>query len=250
MGLDFEHIIKDEIVYDVSDAVARAEVAKKQDQMQLTDLSPSSALLGRVVQYIGDTDAYYTRHYFYREDADIDQPTPVHATFTLVDQDQFNALLADVGQMTGQNVYSMDISVNSPLNTVINIYYLDENGDRVRVSNTFNTGQFTARTGLTYSGSMGPLDNPDSLDVLMAWTRVDVQPASSASNKVDKVSTSNVVYGTDNSGNQTTYSVNSFGQVDDVQVDGVSVVQNKIASIDLTDKIEYAAQIVRWREVS
>lgn len=49
--------------------------------------------------------------------------------------------------------------------------------------------------------------------------------------KVDKVSTANRVYGTDENGDQTTYDANSFGQVDDVQVGGVSVVQNKIASL-------------------
>lgn len=49
--------------------------------------------------------------------------------------------------------------------------------------------------------------------------------------KVDKVSTANRVYGTDENGYQTTYNANSFGQVDDVQVGGVSVVQNKIASL-------------------
>ena len=50
-------------------------------------------------------------------------------------------------------------------------------------------------------------------------------------NKVDKVLTANRVYGTDIEGEQTTYDANSFGQVDDVQVGGVSVVQNKVASL-------------------
>lgn len=49
--------------------------------------------------------------------------------------------------------------------------------------------------------------------------------------KVDKVSTQNRVYGTDGNGNQTTYPVDGFGKVDDVQVGGVSVVQNKIANL-------------------
>lgn len=49
--------------------------------------------------------------------------------------------------------------------------------------------------------------------------------------KVDKVATTNRVYGTDGSGNQTTYPVDEFGKVDDVQVGGVSVVQNKIANL-------------------
>lgn len=49
--------------------------------------------------------------------------------------------------------------------------------------------------------------------------------------KVDKVSTANKVYGTDENGAQTTYDANSFGQVDDVQVGDVSVVENKIAKL-------------------
>lgn len=49
--------------------------------------------------------------------------------------------------------------------------------------------------------------------------------------KVDKVITGNIVYGTDENGDQTTYNVDSFGQVDDVQVGGVSVVTNKIAEL-------------------
>lgn len=80
-----------------------------------------------------------------------------------------------------------------------------------------------------------------------AWDRlsgvVDLTPYRTAndqdtidSGKVDKVSDANKVYGTDSSGNQTTYSKDSFGQVDDVQVNGVSVVTSKIANIDLTGK--------------
>lgn len=50
-------------------------------------------------------------------------------------------------------------------------------------------------------------------------------------NRVYKTSTASQVYGTDSEGNQTTYDVGSFGQVDDVQVGGVSVVTNKIAEL-------------------
>lgn len=49
--------------------------------------------------------------------------------------------------------------------------------------------------------------------------------------KVDKTDESSKVYGTDSGGEQTTYDVDSFGQVDDVQVGGVSVVTNKIAEL-------------------
>lgn len=49
--------------------------------------------------------------------------------------------------------------------------------------------------------------------------------------KLDKVSDANKVYGTDSNGDQTTYNKDSFGQVDDVQVNGTSVVTNKVATI-------------------
>jgi hypothetical protein len=55
--------------------------------------------------------------------------------------------------------------------------------------------------------------------------------STSIEGKVDKVSIANQVYGTDENGDQTTYDVDSFGQVDDVQVGGVSVVTNKIAEL-------------------
>ena len=49
--------------------------------------------------------------------------------------------------------------------------------------------------------------------------------------KVDKVSTANRIYGTDSTGAQTTYDYDSFGKVDDVRVNGVSVVTDKIANL-------------------
>lgn len=54
--------------------------------------------------------------------------------------------------------------------------------------------------------------------------------------KVDKVSSADKVYGTDSQGNQTTYDVDSFGQVDDVKVNGASVVENKIANVTVPTK--------------
>ena len=52
--------------------------------------------------------------------------------------------------------------------------------------------------------------------------------------KVSKTSETNKVYGTDENGNQTLYPKDSFGQVEDVKVNGESVVENKVANIDLT----------------
>lgn len=56
--------------------------------------------------------------------------------------------------------------------------------------------------------------------------------------RVEKTSEADKVYGTDENGEQTTYDLDSFGKVDDVLVDGTSVVENKIAEIDLTGKVD------------
>lgn len=53
--------------------------------------------------------------------------------------------------------------------------------------------------------------------------------------KVDKTTQASKVYGTDENGNQTLYPKDSFGQVEDVKVNGESVVTDKVAEIDLTD---------------
>ena len=65
---------------------------------------------------------------------------------------------------------------------------------------------------------------------------VTTQDKTNWDNKVTKTTAVSKVYGTDNAGAQTTYDVDSFGAVDDVKVDNVSVVTNKIANIDLTGK--------------
>lgn len=54
--------------------------------------------------------------------------------------------------------------------------------------------------------------------------------------KVDKTSEADKVYGTDSEGNQTTYDKNDFGKVDDVLVNGTSVVTNKIANVTVPTK--------------
>lgn len=50
---------------------------------------------------------------------------------------------------------------------------------------------------------------------------------------MDKTSATSVVYGTDAQGYPATYAVSSFGAVDDVQVNGVSVVSNKVAAVSV-----------------
>ena len=59
--------------------------------------------------------------------------------------------------------------------------------------------------------------------------------SSSVQNQIDsklsKTTDTAKLYGTDNNGNQYLYDYNTFGKVDDVKVDGTSVVTNKIANL-------------------
>ena len=60
----------------------------------------------------------------------------------------------------------------------------------------------------------------------------------SVENKVDKTDIPSQFYGTDADGNQTTYDIAVLGDVEDVLVDGESVVEDRIARIDLTGKVD------------
>lgn len=58
--------------------------------------------------------------------------------------------------------------------------------------------------------------------------------------KVNKVNDKSIVYGTDVDGNQTIYSKEDFGKVDDVQLNGISIVENKVANIEpIANDISY-----------
>lgn len=104
---------------------------------------------------------------------------------------------------------------------------------------------------------LGNCDNTSDID----------KPISSATQtaldgKVDKTTVANKVYGTDAQGNQTTYDKGSFGQVDDVKVNNVSVVTNKVANIDLTGYVTlsttqaitgtktFKAEILSWNNIT
>ena len=76
----------------------------------------------------------------------------------------------------------------------------------------------------TLIGELGPFYTKEESNTLL-------------NNKVDKVTAASKVYGTDTTGAQTTYNVDSFGKVDDVQVNGTSVVTNKIANVTIPDPL-------------
>lgn len=49
--------------------------------------------------------------------------------------------------------------------------------------------------------------------------------------KLDKISDVNKVYGTDSQGNQIGYDIDSFGKVDDIKINNISIVSDKIANL-------------------
>lgn len=55
---------------------------------------------------------------------------------------------------------------------------------------------------------------------------------------VEKTTEANKVYGTDENGDPKLYNQEDFGKIEDVKVDGVSVVTDKVANIDLSGKAD------------
>ena len=114
-------------------------------------------------------------------------------------------------------------------------------GDQTDLQNALNAKLDSATAALTYATQTALAGKADSATTLVgygitdAYTKTEVD--TSLGNKVDKLSTANIVYGTDSQGNQTSYAVNSFGAVDDVQVNGVSVVSNKVAAVSVPNII-------------
>ena len=66
----------------------------------------------------------------------------------------------------------------------------------------------------------------------------------SLNTKVEQTSEINKIYGTNETGNQTTFNKDDLNKVDDVQVDGVSILNNKVANIDIQSvKTDYNTKI-------
>lgn len=66
----------------------------------------------------------------------------------------------------------------------------------------------------------------------------------SLNTKVEQTSEINKIYGTNETGNQTTFNKDDLNKVDDVQVDGVSILNDKVANIDIQSvKTDYTTKI-------
>jgi len=72
------------------------------------------------------------------------------------------------------------------------------------------------------------------------WEKTDT---TDLSKKVDKTEESNKIYGTNDDGEQVIYDKEDFGKVDDVQLNGTSVVVDKIANIEPNaDDVDYTTE--------
>ena len=66
----------------------------------------------------------------------------------------------------------------------------------------------------------------------------------SLNTKVEQTTEINKIYGTNETGNQTTFNKDDLNKVDDVQVDGVSILNDKVANIDIQSiKTDYNTKI-------
>jgi len=133
-------------------------------------------------------------------------------------QTQLNGKVAQVS--TASKVYGTDAQGNQTT------YNADSFGkvDDVKVGTTSVVTNKIATLGTMAGETAANYSTKAVADTLYASKSIETS-------KVDKVSTASKVYGTDASGNQTTYSVNSFGNVDDVTVGGTSAVTNKVAAL-------------------
>lgn len=87
--------------------------------------------------------------------------------------------------------------------------------------------------------------NTQRIKITDTQTKQDIQNIlNKLDTKVEQTTEINKIYGTDNTGNQITYNKDDINKVNDIQVDNVSVVNNKIANIDLQSiKTDYNTKI-------
>jgi len=213
---------------------------------QLTDMSyPTAGMVGKIVQYAGTTDANYTNGYFYKCVA-----VQGEASYSIGDivgditVTIPNGLDATIFQWACRDEYSY-------IDTAIHCFYRqwDFPGEEEPMQpeweweNGRGTGGGMGGSGIEVTGN--PVANESEFYIYYTaagltyiWQRVDVQPAPDMSSKVDKTTSASKVYGTDAQGEQTTYDVNSFGQVDDVKINNTSIVSNKIANITIDSVLD------------
>ena len=154
-------------------------------------------------------DAIQARH--------IDDGTIVDAhvaSGAAIQQSKIANLTTDLASKVSKTVTAYQLYGTAAANTETTLTYTTENTASTIVQRDSNSQINVAQTPTqnTHATSKKYVNDQDAL-------------------KVDKVNTANRVYGTNSSGAQTTYDIDSFGKVDDVKVGDTSVVVNKIATL-------------------
>lgn len=166
--------------------------------------------IGEIVEYVGETTEDYTNGYFYKA---ISETTP--GELQVAGTSSSTLMPDDI--TIDSNVWSAEV-------TTAGTYVFNYDGTNWSLDNTvvdLATYGITIDSGATVS----PNDNFEIVytpeETTYSWVRVDVQPATDVSGKVDKTNEASKVYGTDENGDQTTYDVNDFGQIDNVAIHGI-----------------------------
>ena len=211
--------------YPSSKALADA-IAKLREEMgntwQLEEMPEATAdLLGTIVQYIGETDSSYTHGYVY------ECKSSSSYTGTIYFEQHKVGFDTDAGTVVG---FFEDNNIDNYFNVTHGTmtYYVDGDIWALEGLDADNNVVFTGLqlytqdledAGFVFLNPMTDFEDEEVIDfettftevVSYFWERINVQPSSGGS-----------------------------GAVDDVEVNGVSVVTDGVASIDLTDYQEKA----------
>lgn len=141
---------------------------------------------------------------FYNAKGEVRVPTDNDYTYVIKDETHNNHLTRYV---YSRNTWAFEIEVD-----------LSGKADKTELQ-----AEITART------------NADS-EIYQNIETVKTELEAEIALKVDSSNTASILYGTDENGQQKLYDLTDFGgQVSDVQVNGESVVEDKVAKVDLSD---------------
>lgn len=170
--------------YNVKDETARNGLLAKQDIMQFSTL-PADANWGKIVQYIGATDANYTNGYFYKAYADLDNVvTPSGVALSIADKDDFLAYIMRIESLMSYFGRIDHIKITIQLSQSDNLLYgytefYNVNNVRGSIVSNYKLSEYTQNTGLSITGASE--NDVLTANVIVSWERIDVQPGGGSS---------------------------------------------------------------------
>ena len=175
--------------YNIKDETARNGLLAKQDIMQFSTM-PADTDWGKIIQYIGATDANYTEGYFYKAIAGLSNTvTPSGVTATVTDGDRFTAFMKYIENLTGgvnfDGIDHITITIQLSNNILYGyIQYYDANGRRAGIVSNYPLSNYEQNTGMTITGaSENDVVTADVVKIA-SWQQIDVQPGG-ASGDID-----------------------------------------------------------------